>query len=215
MVSGRQLRAARGLLEWSAEDLAREAGLRRATISTMESEAITPSANSINAVMAVFDKHGVEFLSNEGVAIRKHEIRVFSGKAGYRDLLDHIYTTMKRGGRICQFNFGDGRYLSYADDYVSVHLERMEMIQNLDARVLTQASEANLDATYCTYRWLDKSLMHLAPYYVYGDFVILALHEAAYKRELLSLQSKLLADRYIDQFDYFWGKAQGPKKKSK
>ena len=125
------------------------------------------------------------------------------------------FETMKKGGRICQFNFGDGKYLSYAEDYVNVHLNRMATISDLDARVLTLASEANLDAKYCKYRWLEKSLKALAPYYVYGDFVILSVHEAAYKKELVSLHSKLLADRYIEQFDYFWAKASAPRKKSK
>lgn len=213
MATGRQIRAARGLLEWSAADLARAAGVQRATISNMEAETHAPNPATISAVMGVFDLNGIEFLPNEGVAVRKSEIRSFNGKAGYRELLDHIYETMKNGGRIRQFNFGDGKYLAYAEDYIEFHLDRMAKIKNLDARVLTLASEANLEAKYCEYRWLDKSCKTFAPYYVYGDFVVLSIHEATFKKELVSISTKLIAERYVQQFDTIWAKSVTPKKK--
>ena len=36
MITGRQMRAARALLEWTVEDLARNAGLNRATVFNIE-----------------------------------------------------------------------------------------------------------------------------------------------------------------------------------
>jgi len=85
--------------------------------------------------MSVFDKNGVEFTDDEGVRVRKQQVRIYSGKAGYRQLLDHIYETVRKsGGRVRQFNFGDEKYLPYADDFVSAHLERMADIKNLDAK---------------------------------------------------------------------------------
>ncbi len=213
MITGRQIRAARGLLEWNAEDLARKSGLTRVTISKIESDVVQPQEKTLKSIMEVFDTNGVEFLDDEGVKIRKNEIRVFTGKVGYRQFLDHIYETVKdTGGRICQLT-SEGKYLPYADDYADLHIERMGKIKSLDARVLTLENDDNFPASYCQYRWLDKSHVALAPFYVYGDFVVLSLHEAAHKRELVSLRSKLLAERYIEQFDFFWNKASAPKRK--
>src|SRR5271154_6814788 len=118
MITGRQIRAARGLLEWKAEDLARKSGLTRVTVSKIESDLVQPQEKTLASIIAVFDKHGIEFLEDEGVKIRKQQIRIYSGKAGYRQFLDHIYETLKpEGGRIRQFNLSDANNLSFADDY--------------------------------------------------------------------------------------------------
>jgi transcriptional regulator with XRE-family HTH domain len=212
MITGRQIRAARGLLEWKVEDLASRTGLTRMTIAKIEAEAVQPQERTLATVVEVFDKNGVEFLPDEGVRIRKNEIRTFSGKAGYRQFLDHIYETMQKGGRIRQLT-SDGKYLRYADDYALKHLERMSAIQGLDARVLTVEGDAYFPASYCTYRWMDKSCKALVPFYVYNDFVVMSLHETANRRELVSINSKLLAERYVQQFELFWGKASAPKTK--
>jgi hypothetical protein len=45
---------------------------------------------------------------------------------------------------------------------------------------------------------------------VYGDYVVPSLHEATNNKELVSIQSKLLAERCFDQFDFFWDKATVP-----
>jgi len=156
--------------------------------------------------MSVFDKNGVEFTDDEGVRVRKQQVRIYSGKAGYRQLLDHIYETVRKsGGRVRQFNFGDEKYLPYADDFVSAHLERMADIKNLDAKVLAVEGDKNLLLSYCAYRWLPKNLAGLAPFYLYNDYIIMSLNETGNRKEFLTIHSKLLAERYAAQFDVFWG----------
>jgi transcriptional regulator with XRE-family HTH domain len=213
MITGRQIRAARGLLEWNAEDLARKSGLTRVTVSKIESDLVQPQEKSLASIIAVFERHGVEFLEDEGVKIRKQHIRIYSGKAGYRQFLDHIFETLKAsGGRIRQFNLSDANNLSFADDYGQAHLQRMAKIHDLDARVLTPHGDATFPASYCDYRWLSKADKGLAPYYIYDDYLAMPMYESAHKRELLVIHSKLLAERYVEQFDMFWAKSSAPKK---
>ena len=71
MITGRQVRAARSLLEWKAEDLAREAGLTRVTVSKIESGLVQPQEKTLAAIVGAFDKYGVEFLEDEGVKSSK------------------------------------------------------------------------------------------------------------------------------------------------
>ena len=42
MITGRQIRAARGLVDWSAATLADKAGLTRETVSKIEDETVQP-----------------------------------------------------------------------------------------------------------------------------------------------------------------------------
>jgi transcriptional regulator with XRE-family HTH domain len=204
IVSGRQIRGARGLLGWSMEELAEKTGVTRITIRQIEAETTQPQERTLSSILTAFDKEGIEFQDNEGVCIRKHQMRTYSGKAGYRQLLDHIYETVKQGGRIRQFNFGDDRYVSIADDYAAAHIQRMEDIDDLDARVLVQEGEIGEPVSYCSYRTLDASFSDMAPWYLYGDTLILPLTDGGNKRECVTIQSKQVAERYVREFELFW-----------
>ncbi|MDE1902059.1 MAG: hypothetical protein KGI37_10520 [Alphaproteobacteria bacterium] len=81
----------------------------------------------------------------------------------------------------------------------------MSEIGGLDGKVLAVDGEANLQVGYCSYRKLDKGFQKLAPYYVYNDNVVLSLNEMGYKREFISIECKFLAERYVEQFEVFWG----------
>ena len=63
-----QIRAARGLLRWSAEDLAREAALGLATIRRAEGAENLTSLTAANdlAVRRAFELAGVEFIDENG-----------------------------------------------------------------------------------------------------------------------------------------------------
>ncbi|MBP7253759.1 MAG: hypothetical protein KBA75_09790, partial [Alphaproteobacteria bacterium] len=123
------------------EDLAQKADVTTVTVRNIESDAVQPQEKTLASIMTCFDKQGVEFQDDEGVKIRKQQVRSYNGKAGYRQFLDHVYETLKGGGRIRQFNFGDKRYLPYSDDFVGDHLKRMASIDGLDARVLALEEE--------------------------------------------------------------------------
>ncbi len=67
-LTSRQIRAARGLLRWSAEDLAREATLGLATIRRAEgaeNETSMTLANDL-AVRQALESAGVEFIDENG-----------------------------------------------------------------------------------------------------------------------------------------------------
>jgi hypothetical protein len=77
-----QIRASRGLLRWSAEDLAREAALGLATIKRAEgaeSETSMTTANDL-AVRRALEAAGVEFIDENGggagVRLRKRTQKI-------------------------------------------------------------------------------------------------------------------------------------------
>jgi hypothetical protein len=76
-----QIRAARGLLRWSAEDLAREAALGVATIKRAEgaeNETSMTVANDL-AVRRAFEGAGIEFIDENGggpgIRLQKRQLR--------------------------------------------------------------------------------------------------------------------------------------------
>ena len=68
MITGAQIRAARGLLRWSARELAEHSGVSLPTIQRMESAEGVPSASakSVDSVQRAMERAGVEFIAENG-----------------------------------------------------------------------------------------------------------------------------------------------------
>ena len=63
MITSAQCRAARALLKWSQEELAKRSGVGVATIRTFETDASSPYRRTLNTVQQTFEDAGIEFLS--------------------------------------------------------------------------------------------------------------------------------------------------------
>jgi transcriptional regulator with XRE-family HTH domain len=59
-------RAARGLLDWSQQELAKQAGVGTVTIRELESGRHEPRRATLYVVLQAFEKAGVEFLRVDG-----------------------------------------------------------------------------------------------------------------------------------------------------
>ena len=74
MISSHQIRAARALLLWSAEVLAKESGVGVATIRRLELAQGLPSSNvnTLSAIKTALESAGVEFLGTpqQGAGVR-------------------------------------------------------------------------------------------------------------------------------------------------
>lgn len=71
-----QVRAARGLINWTIRDLAEQAGVHRNTITNIETGRYAGSSGAIAAIRTVLESAGVEFLdengSGAGVRLKKN-----------------------------------------------------------------------------------------------------------------------------------------------
>ena len=65
MVTSAQIRAARGLLNWTVRDLADQSGVHRNTVTRIETEA-TGSGHSSVAIRTALETAGVEFIAENG-----------------------------------------------------------------------------------------------------------------------------------------------------
>jgi transcriptional regulator with XRE-family HTH domain len=74
MVTSAQLRAARGLLNWTVRDMAEKSGVHRNTVTRIETDTTAPG-HALSAIRAALEAAGVEFIAENGggagVRIRK------------------------------------------------------------------------------------------------------------------------------------------------
>ncbi|QJE74304.1 helix-turn-helix transcriptional regulator [Aerophototrophica crusticola] len=74
-ITGRQCKAARALLGWDQEELARRSGVARPTITNFENGKRVPISATLNQIVRSFMSNGIEFVSStdeqsKGVILR-------------------------------------------------------------------------------------------------------------------------------------------------
>jgi transcriptional regulator with XRE-family HTH domain len=66
MLTAAQCRAARGLLDWSQLDLAKQAGVGIVTVRQLEASIHEPRRATLDVVRRALEKAGVEFIDENG-----------------------------------------------------------------------------------------------------------------------------------------------------
>ena len=74
MITSAQIRAARGMLEWTRTDLAQKSGVGFSSMQRLESANGVPGAQfkTLEAIKGTFEKAGIEFIGSpdEGAGVR-------------------------------------------------------------------------------------------------------------------------------------------------
>jgi transcriptional regulator with XRE-family HTH domain len=65
-VTSAQVRAARGLLNWSVRQLAEAAGVHRNTVSNIATGRFQGESATLAAIRAALERAGVEFIAEDG-----------------------------------------------------------------------------------------------------------------------------------------------------
>ena len=77
MVTAAQCRAARGLLDWSQQDVAGHAGIGIVTVRQVEAGSTSPRRATLIVLKQAFERAGVEFIDENGggpgVRLRKRQ----------------------------------------------------------------------------------------------------------------------------------------------
>jgi transcriptional regulator with XRE-family HTH domain len=214
MITGRQIRAARGLLGWDATVLAEKAGLSRETISNIETSAVQARESTLGDIAKVFNKHGVEFTENQGVRFKANNIEVFEGTDRFDEFYEFIYEYLKRyGGDVC-IGSSDARLYAKYRKNPQLHRERMKDLVargNVTFRILAAEGDHHLTAaSYAQYRWQPKENFAPTSFYAFGDCLALVsfVHEPA--PYVVLIKSGPFAEAYRQAFNIAWEKAIEP-----
>jgi transcriptional regulator with XRE-family HTH domain len=66
MINAAQCRAARGLIGWSQQELAKNAGVGTVAVHQLESGVSQPRRATLDVIRRAFEKAGVEFIDENG-----------------------------------------------------------------------------------------------------------------------------------------------------
>lgn len=209
-----QIRAARGLLDWSQKDLATRAGVSKTTIINIE-KGIAPleglRGDTFHKIQNAFTMEGVEFTENQGVRIAPQGIREYHGRQGFVEFMNDVAdTTAKMGGEICVSNVDEREFGIWGGDDLEIYKQKMASLDNYNFKVLLKHVDDYFPASnYIEYRWADENTFDKVPFYVYGDrFAILIFDKN--NVSVYVLRNQRIADAYRKQFNISWEDASIP-----
>lgn len=78
VISAAQIKAARAILDWSQDELARSAMLSLSTVRSCEA-GFVPRRSSIQQIRRTMEKAGIEFLRDDGVKRRHQGVTLYEG----------------------------------------------------------------------------------------------------------------------------------------
>ncbi len=171
LISPNQIRAARGLLDWTVSYLAQKVGVGATTISAIETGRSAGSLEVISAIIYAFQSSGVEFTEEGGVRPRHNKISTYRGHDGFRAFFDDVYTIAKNTDSpdICVTNVKEEEFEHWLGAYEPMHMQRMTALKDVKLRVLMKERDLHLTSSaYCDYRWVPESQFADASLYIYG-----------------------------------------------
>ncbi len=210
IIGARQMKAARALLDWSQDDLAKATQLSVATIRKLELGYISPRLTTTSVIRLALEGAGLEFIEPEGVRRRPDEITTYQGANGRIALLEDMYQTIKRiGGDIVLIETSEAALLQWQQADACSCFERIlelnttTMINGL----LTDVAEIPLSTPRLEYRFVSKHYVDPMPFCVYGDKFAMIVSGKGSETKILVMRSQSAAQASRRHFYSIWEKA--------
>jgi len=205
MITIEQCRAARGLLDWTQQDLADASGMSKTAINNFEKGHSDIKAESLRAIRMAFESANIEFLGAQGLQKHAEHVELIKGTNALSDLMDDIYETMKNeGGEILIADIHEEKSAPEDIQQLRQMIERLKP-KNVKERILCREDDSNNWSEYnsCRYISRDKTVSAL-PSYIYGSKVAIQLWK---KSVVIILDSREASKAERAHFEYLWSHA--------
>ncbi len=210
MLTPKQIKAARALLDWSQKVLGEKCdGVSEPTIKLIENEKIHSTPGTLGIIRKTFEDHGVEFLPHHGVKMRSSEMRTYEGQQGFVDFYEEIYQTLRiaKDRHVYVSNVDEKEFVHWlGEDNAEKHIRRMKELEVHSSIIIKEGDEYTPGTEFAEYRSLSKELTGTVPFYVFGDKLAIILFTDHPK--VFILHNNIIADAYKAQFRALWEQAK-------
>lgn len=203
MITLEQMRAARGLLNWSQSDLAGHAGISVTAMNNIDRGLSKPRLQTLKDISKVFENNGVEFTEGNGVRFRKDvfKIETFEGPLGFQAYLrDLIDTQVAQGGDALHYTYDDPQMVKKHRKVLFDFYREYTQLK-LKERILTVegVTERSGPPQTSEYRTLTKDFFGRIGHSIYGKKYCIFL-----KNRIIIIENEDIADAYRKQFESDW-----------
>lgn len=209
MPTGKQIRAARALLDWDADALAQRVGMSRVSIQNIERGDARPKPETIDKIVRAFFDVGIEFTENEGLRRRPDGVEIFEGADRFDEFYDFIYNHLKRhGGDVCCSIYDESLAAKHRKN-PEIHRKRMKELVaqgNVTFRVLATKSDF-VGHGYAQFKQQPQQNPTPTGFYAFGDCLALMSFVNISSPYVVVIQSAPLAEGYRQGFNAAWDNA--------
>lgn len=209
-----QIRGARGLLNWTQQDLSERTDISATSIGAIENGQTMPRESTLQAFRKAFEDAGIEFSDNQGVRFRTAGVRTLSGRNGYLEFFEDVYLTLEQIDKpqVLVSNVDERQFEYWHGKYGGDHVNKIKNDLKADYKILVREGDTYFPASdYAEYRWLSTKLFVSVPFYLYGQKLAIILFENEPK--IILIESPLVAEAYRVQFENMWADSLTPSMK--
>lgn len=203
MISLAQIKAARALLGWSQDALARAAGLSLPAINNIERGLVSPRKDTLSAIEKALNNAGVDFIDISGVQLRQPDVstEIIEG-ADWLETYDKDILSVLRSpeDEIIQWSCNERSWVVYGGTTNHLYIERRDLV-GFKERIIVPDTIDYITNKPSLYRALPKSCFDDVSYQVYGDRIAHILWQA---RKIVIIKSDALAAAKKAQFNHLW-----------
>lgn len=215
MIEARQIRAARALLDWTRDDLAKASGVSVPALTQIEGEHRTARGSSLDKIRASLEAAGVVFTDNMGVKMKSDLLTVYEDTEGYKNFANDLYETAlrHRGEFYLSGGWQDDFHSRLGKEFLAMHAERMQKIDNFKVLLLKSISRADEAVLpHIEYRLIPDQMFFDVPFYVYHDKLAIIVWEPRIR--IVVLHDTHVANAYATQFKTLWRLGRPPEKRA-
>jgi len=211
MPTGKQIRAARVLVDWSADDLAAKIGLSRESIQSIERGDKRPRASTTEKIVRAFNDAGVEFIGESGVILKEEELVRLTGDAPFLQLLDDVVSTCRDQQE------PEALFACVVDELsppIVVENYRRLRKEGIRMRSLVKEGDSYLMGKLEEYRVLPESFFHNNPIVIYGNKIAFMIvnKNAKVRKTAIIMSNQHAASAMRNLFEFVWQHSSAPEK---
>jgi transcriptional regulator with XRE-family HTH domain len=205
MIQPRQIRAARALLNWSQQDLAKASGIAISSIKNIENGLTVARRDTLAAIQDAFEQAQIEFLSNSGVRVKSSEVEIYEGPERFDEFYNFIYEHLQQeGGDVCVSGVDERMFTKYRKD-PEQHRNRMkELVDRGDVTFRILATESNSISSYAQYRWQPQPSAIPTSFYAFGDCLALVSFTHDPAPYVILIKSGAFTEVWRHAFENLW-----------
>lgn len=213
MISGKQIRAARSLLDMTQGELADLSGISKAALIAIEQEHVAPRVTTISSIEATLTGKGIKFSEGHGVALSSDifKVEVFEGDNAFESYMQSTLEAMKTDKRLAvHSHIEEHSHIRKHRDIFKYYYDEMAK-HGLRERLLICEGVKTVYGSrpMAEYRWIKEEYFNEVGYGVFGDKYAI-LFPSPMNRTVV-IENKGLAETFRRQFKQNWENAIIPK----
>ena len=203
MITLSQIKAARALLNWTQDNLAKAADLSLPGINNLERGITSPRKETLSAIEKALSQAGIEFIDITGVRLKTPDLQIetIEGDNWLAQYDQYLFTRLKTDkDELLQYAC-DNRFWMIYGSATNHHFVDHRNTTKFGERILAPNNIDFISSPAESYRTLSIDKFERLDKQIFADCVANILWDA---RKIVVITSKNLADNERLQFELLW-----------